>query len=117
MENVVLTPKQQRFCDEYLRDLNATQAALRAGYSGSTALNGNLMAIPKIRYYLQQRTKHVVQKAQVDHAMLIKELCKIAFGNMRNYFRSDGSMKGMHELTDDEAAALWSITIGDGEKT
>lgn len=32
-----LTPKQQRFCDEYLIDLNATQAAIRAGYSKKTA--------------------------------------------------------------------------------
>ena len=32
-----LTAKQQRFCDEYLIDLNATQAAIRAGYSEKTA--------------------------------------------------------------------------------
>jgi phage terminase small subunit len=34
-----LTPKQQRFVDEFLLDLNATQAAIRAGYSKSTARN------------------------------------------------------------------------------
>lgn len=32
-----LTPKQERFCEEYLIDLNATQAAIRAGYSANTA--------------------------------------------------------------------------------
>jgi hypothetical protein len=115
MENITLTPKQQKFCDEYLIDLNATQAALRAGYSGSTALNGNLMTIPKIRYYLQQRTEQVTRKVQVNHEMVLTELMKTAFSNMRNYYRSDGSLKGMHELTDDEAAALWCLKVTDGK--
>ncbi len=46
-ETKKLTPKQQRFCDEYLIDLNATQAAIRAGYSKS-----NLMGRPKKGYYV-----------------------------------------------------------------
>jgi phage terminase small subunit len=50
-----LTPKQQRFCDEYLIDLNATKAALRAGYSGATALSGQLMLLPKIKHYLSDK--------------------------------------------------------------
>jgi hypothetical protein len=111
MENITLTPKQQQFCNEYLIDLNATQAALRAGYSGSTALNGNLMAIPKIRYYLQQRTQEATQKAKLTHEMVLTELSKIAFGNMVNYYHSDGTIKGVHELTADEGAALWGLTI------
>ena len=115
MENIVLTPKQQKFCDEYLIDLNATQAALRAGYSGSTALNGRLMTIPKIRYYLQQRTQEVTKKAQLTHEMVLSELTKIAFGNLVNYYRSDGTMKGMHELTPDEGAALWGLTVTEGK--
>ncbi len=115
MEKIVLTPKQQRFCDEYLIDLNASQAALRAGYSGPTALNGYLMTIPKIRYYLQERTEQVSRKAQVNHEMVLAELMKTAFSNMRNYYRDDGSIKGMHELTDDEAAALWCMKISEGK--
>ncbi|WP_448698592.1 terminase small subunit [Mucilaginibacter sp. AW1-3] len=112
---LILTPKQQKFCDEYLIDLNATKAALRAGYSGSTALSGALMRIPKIAYYLQQRTEEVSRKAKINHEMLLTELSKIAFGNMRNYYHSDGTMKGVHELTDDEAAALWCMKITDGK--
>jgi len=114
MENITLTPKQQRFCDEYLTDLNATKAALRAGYSDSTALNGKLMTIPKIRYYLQQRTEAAVEKAKVNHDMILSELCKIAFGNMGNYFTADGTLKPMQDLTADEKAALWSVTVTEG---
>src|ERR1700744_1191481 len=96
-----LTPKQQKFCDEYLTDLNATRAALRAGYSSSTALSGALMRIPKIAAYIQQRTEAASREAQITHQMILAELGKIAFGNMRNYYHSDGRMKGVHELTAD----------------
>ena len=95
--------------------MNATRAALRAGYSASTALNGQLMQLPKIRCYLQQRTGEVSRKARINQEMVLAELGKIAFSNMRNYYHSDGSLKGVHELTDDEAAALWCLKVTDGE--
>jgi phage terminase small subunit len=52
-----MTAKQKRFCDEYLIDLNATQAAIRAGYSEKTAgviANENLKK-PYINEYIEQR--------------------------------------------------------------
>lgn len=52
-----LTAKQQRFCDEYLIDLNATQAAIRAGYSEKTAYsigNENLKK-PEVKEYIENR--------------------------------------------------------------
>lgn len=52
-----MTAKQRRFCDEYLIDLNATQAAIRAGYSPKTAMaigNEN-MAKPAIKEFIAQR--------------------------------------------------------------
>lgn len=54
-----MTEKQKRFCEEYLIDLNATQAALRAGYSEKTAYsigNENLHK-PEIQEYIQKRLK------------------------------------------------------------
>ena len=54
-----MTEKQKRFCEEYLIDLNATQAALRAGYSEKTAYsigNENLKK-PEIQEYIQKRLK------------------------------------------------------------
>lgn len=112
---LILTPKQQKFCDEYLTDMNATRAALRAGYSASTALSGALMRIPKIAAYLQQHREKASKAAQINHQMVLAELGKIAFSNMANYYHNDGSLKGMHELTADEAAALWCLKVTDGE--
>jgi phage terminase small subunit len=114
---VFLTPKQRAFCDEYMIDRNATAAALRAGYSQSIALNGYLMTIPKIKQCLQSRCQEAADKAQVTHDMVLRELCKIAFGNMRDYFLDDGGLKPIHALTEDQAAALWSTSVtekGDG---
>lgn len=52
-----LTDKQKRFCDEYLIDLNATQAAIRAGYSERTArkIGQENLTKPDIRQYIDQR--------------------------------------------------------------
>lgn len=54
-----LTAKQQRFCDEYLIDLNATQAALRAGYSAKTAYRtgADNLKKPQIQVFLGERMK------------------------------------------------------------
>jgi hypothetical protein len=108
-----LTPKQQLFCDEYLVDLNATRAALRAGYSAGTALNGSLMRLPKIRLYLDEKMGEAAQKAQITKDMVLAELYKIAFGNMGNYFDEHGCIKPMHLLSEDAKAALWSTSVSD----
>ena len=108
-----LTPKQQLFCDEYLTDMNATRAALRAGYSSSTALSGQLMLMPKIKLYLQQCMNANAAKAQFTHDMVLRELGKIAFGNMGSYFTDDGAIKPLHEVSDDAKAALWSVSVSD----
>lgn len=54
---MALNEKQKRFCDEYLIDLNATQAAIRAGYSKKTASeqSSRLLANVNVKEYLQKR--------------------------------------------------------------
>lgn len=59
---MALNEKQQRFCDEYLIDLNATQAAIRSGYSEKTAYSQG-----------QRLLKHVEAKAYIDARMAEKE--------------------------------------------
>lgn len=68
-----LTEKQKRFCDEYLIDLNATQAAIRAGYSKKTAFiiaNENLKK-PYIKGYIDERLKQLEDKriAKADEVL------------------------------------------------
>lgn len=64
MEN--LTPRQQRFVSEYLIDLNATQAAIRAGYSEKTAAEqaSRLLTNVKVQETIAEARSRIAQKAE-----------------------------------------------------
>jgi phage terminase small subunit len=64
----VLTPKQEQFVVEYLKDLNATQAAARAGYSEHSAkdLGGQLLANPKVRAAIDAAKAGRVERTKID---------------------------------------------------
>ncbi len=111
IEQLPLTPKQQRFCDEYLKDMNATRAALAAGYSRTTALNGQLMTLPKIKAYIKLRVKKTSTKMELARDEFLTELRRIAFANMGDYFDDDNKLKPMSELTRDQKAAIWNIRV------
>lgn len=83
---MALTPKQQRFVEEYMVDLNATQAAIRAGYSAKTAhvqgprLLGNVGVAAAIQSGVTKRAKRVEVTADYVFASIIEtmERCKQA---------------------------------------
>lgn len=82
-----LTAKQQRFCDEYLIDLNATQAAIRAGYSERTAneQGARLLAKVSVQQYIRERKKDRVERTEITQDMVLRELAIIAFSNAADY--------------------------------
>ncbi len=75
----MLTDKQQRFVDEYLKDCNATQAAIRAGYSPKDAHNqaARLSANVGIQEEIRKRQQKLAEQAEVTQNMLVQELLKI----------------------------------------
>lgn len=77
-----MTAKQRRFCDEYLIDLNATQAAIRAGYSKKTAYaiaNENLMK-PELKAYIEQRMAEKESELIADQDEVLKYLTAVMRG-------------------------------------
>lgn len=82
-----LTAKQKRFCDEYLIDLNATQAAIRAGYSEKTACEqgARLLTNVKVQKHLQKRKNDRVERTEITQDMVLFELANIAFSNAADY--------------------------------
>lgn len=83
---VKMTPKQKRFCDEYLIDLNATQAAIRAGYSEKTARatgNENLTK-PNIKAYIDQRMAEKESKLIADQNEVLKYLTSVMRGESQS---------------------------------
>lgn len=113
-----LTAKRQRFVDEYLVDLNATQAAIRSGYSRKTAQeqSSRLLSNAMVSDAITKRRDAIAAKTEVTQERIIAELAKIGFANMADYMRSnpDGDpYLDFSALTRDQAAALTEVTVED----
>lgn len=74
-----MTPKQQRFVDEYLIDLNATQAAIRAGYSEATAKQqgSRLLTNADVAAAVQSATADRSEETKIDAAWVLKQAKKL----------------------------------------
>lgn len=110
-----LTPKQQRFVEEYLIDLNATQAAVRAGYSAKTAgsIGEQLLKKLEIQETLSERMKARAVRTEVTQDRVIAELAKIAFGDARDVMQwgpNGVKLLDSTTLTDDQAALVAEVS-------
>lgn len=81
--NETLTNKHKRFCEEYLVDLNATQAAIRAGYKPKTARSQGqrLLTNADIQQYLQQLMDKRSERTEITADRVLEELAAIAFSD------------------------------------
>lgn len=82
-----MNERQKRFADEYLIDLNAEAAAIRAGYSPRYA-RGNahkLVANSCISAYIQERKQDRIERTEITQDKVIRELALIAFSNAADY--------------------------------
>ena len=77
-----LTAKQQRFCDEYLIDLNATQAAIRAGYSEKTATEqgSRLLTKVNVKSYIDERMEEKKKTLIADQDEVLQYLTSVLRG-------------------------------------
>lgn len=107
-----LSMKQERFIDEYMKSCNATQAAIRAGYSERTAhqigyqllRNSNIaVRVEQLRAELRMGTNLTVERVR-------KELARLAFSNPKALVDPvTGKLRNLHDLSDDDSAAIASI--------
>lgn len=76
-----MTPRQQRFCYEYVLDLNATKAAMRAGYSERTAnkIASQLMKKQEIKATIDELKKNNLEELQITRERVLQEIAAIAF--------------------------------------
>ena len=76
-----LTAKQERFCTEYIIDLNATQAAIRAGYSVKTAnrIASENLSKPDIQKKIQKLQQDRATRTEITQDRVLKELAGIGF--------------------------------------
>ena len=86
---VALTEKQARFVAEYLVDLNATQAAIRAGYSERTAevIGYENLRKPQISAAIEQAIQDRQKRTEITQDRVLLELARIAFANGTDFAR------------------------------
>ena len=109
-----LTGKQELFCQEYIVDLNATQAAIRAGYSEGTAgsIGFENLTKPEIQERIQDLKSERARRTQVTQDRVIRELAKIGFQQPEKFFKVvDGQPKiDMSNVDEFDWASVRSVT-------
>jgi phage terminase small subunit len=123
-----LTPKQAKFCDEYLVDLNGTQSAIRAGYSSKTAHEqaARLLANVSIQALIQELRQSQQERTQVTADSVIEKLRNIANFELNQVGEFDGkkmTFKPESEWADSARTAVRSVkqtttirTLNNGEE-
>lgn len=94
-----LTAKQQRFVAEYLIDLNATQAAIRAGYSEKTAgsVGFENLRKPEIAAAIEEARSARAERTEVDADWVLRRLVDEADADLADLYGADGELKPVHE--------------------
>ena len=108
-----LTVKQEKFCNEYLVDLNAAGAARRAKYSIKSCKLIGHQNITKlnIQKRIQQLRKELKTESGLTPIMVIDEYKKIAFSNVQDYLGESNEIIDLTTIAREKAAAVESVQI------
>lgn len=121
-----MNPKQERFCREYVIDLNGTQAAIRAGYSEKTANEqaAQLLAKLSIKNKIKELQNKIQERTEITADMVVNELAKIGFSNVQDYISSGNEIADISKVDKKKAASVGAIetvtktrTVGETEVT
>lgn len=121
MKGRKLSPKQERFCQEYMKDLNATQAAIRAGYSEKTAdpQGPRLLGKVRIKERIAELQEKLQKKTDITVERVLNELSYIAFSRPTDIADWDGDslmLKDSDELPENAVASISEISCRTTEK-
>ena len=108
-----LTNKQARFVEEYQIDLNATQAAIRAGYSKKTAqiIGFENLSKPIIQECIQKRMDERSKRTEITADRILEEIAKVGFSDIRKLFTEADELRSVSSLPDDIAACVQSVEV------
>lgn len=108
-----LSDKQKLFVEEYLRDLNATQAAIRAGYSKHTAgaQAHKLLQNAEIARLIAEGQQKRLRAAQLQASSVLNELRKLAFSDLRQVIGPEGAVLPVEQWPDEIAACVQSLEV------
>jgi phage terminase small subunit len=106
-----LSPKRRRFIQEYLIDLNGTQAATRAGYAAGSAdvTAARLLGDARVKQEIERKQAEIAMKMAITQEKVLRELAKIGFSDVRKLYDEHGNLRPIHELDDETAACLAGV--------
>ena len=110
-----LNPKQRRFVEEYLIDLNAKRAATVAGYSAKSAarVGCRLLRVPLVAEAVHKALEARSRRTHITADRVLREYARIAFADIRKFTtrqQGETGLKQLAELSDDDAAAVVELT-------
>jgi len=111
-EDTKLTAKQERFCYEYCIDFNATQAAIRAGYSEKTAYSIGVENLkkPEIENRISELQTDLAKTAGISALRVLKEHEKIAFSSIAHLHNTWIERVDFECLTNEQKESIKSIS-------
>jgi phage terminase small subunit len=109
-----LTLKQQKFVNEYLLDLNATQAAIRAGYSEKTAysIGQENLTKPVIKEAIEKAMEKRAERTEITQERVLREIALLGFSKLQDFVRwgpGGAEIKDLNELTEEQAACVSEV--------
>lgn len=105
----MLSPKQQRFVAEYLKDSNATQAAIRAGYSRKTAKSQGARLLTNVD--IAQAVTKRVEQVGITADVVLGELLRIARADIGQAYGKDGRLLALKDMPEDVRRAISGIDV------
>lgn len=108
-----LNERQALFALEYIVDLNATQAAIRAGYSEDTAgsQGHDLLKKPEIQAAIQKAMDVRAERVGITADRVMVELGRMGFADVRQIFTASGQLRDIATLPDEVAAAVQQVEV------
>lgn len=110
-----LTDKQKKFVEEYLLDLNATQACIRAGYSPQNAdkIGSELLGKTRVSEAVSEAIAERSKRTGINQDRIVQELARIAFVKITDVVDNNGEIKT--DASDDDLACIESYKVKDSD--
>ena len=98
-----MTEKQKKFCNEYIKDFNATRA-YKVAYPSckkdetAAALGSRMIRNDKVKEYISKLQEELKEQGQITQQMIMQELAKIGFSDVRRLYNENGNRPAFHGM-------------------
>jgi len=113
-----LSPRQERFCQEYIKDLNGTQAALRAGYcpgneDAAAVQASKFLRNTKINARIAELKSEQFKRTMLSADRILEEIARLAMVDIGQAFDDMGQLKPLSEIPEDVRRAMAGVEVNE----